>query len=132
MESEAEKRVAEKLKEYTEAAKDNKKIDKAALAIAALEAPIFENRVSAKMKKWAYLISLGLPPFGLGFAVYYYFSNKTDGKRVAIVCVIVTVLAAIMFWVSFSSIFSSVPPGTLDQIQSLKPDDIKSIMQNGL
>ena len=131
MDSDAEKRVAEKLKEYTEAAKNNKKIDKAALAIAALEAPIFENRVSAKMKKWAYLISLGLPPVGLGFAVYYYFSDKTDGRHVAIFCVVITIISALIFWATFASIFSSVPPGTLEQIQSLKPEDLNNIMQNG-
>jgi hypothetical protein len=131
MQSDAEKAVAQKLKEYAEAAKDDKKVDKAALALAALEASVFENRVSAKMKKWAYLISLGLPPFGLGFAAYYYFSDKTDGKHVALACVIITIISALIFWATFSSIFSAVPPGTLQQIQSLKPEDINSIMQNG-
>ncbi len=129
MESEAERRVAEKLREYAEASKDNKKVDKAALAIAALETPIFENRVSAKMKKWAYLISLGLPPFGLVFSVYYYFSEKSDGKRVAIICAIVTLIGVLMFWLALSSIFSSIPKESLDQLKTLQPNDINSLLQ---
>jgi hypothetical protein len=93
----SEKEIASRVEQYRELAKEDKKIDAVALMTSAL-VQSGEEAVAAKNKRWAYLVSVGLPPLGLLPAVYYYFSGKADGKRVALTCVILTVLAAAVAW----------------------------------
>jgi len=129
MPSEAEKNVAQRLKDYGAAAAKSEGVDRAALAIAALEAAQFENHVTPKMKKWAYIISLGLPPLGLVFAGWYYFSDKTDGKRVATICAALTLVGGLILWFSVASLTSSLTPQTVDQFKNIKPEDINSLLR---
>ena len=67
--------LEQKVSDYIEAAKDNKGVDVTALMLNALDSQS-QNRLSDRAKKWAYLISLGLPPLGLFFAAWFYFSDK--------------------------------------------------------
>jgi RsiW-degrading membrane proteinase PrsW (M82 family) len=122
-----EQLVEARMKEYAEAAKTGANVDKAALALAALDAVGSENLISAKRKKWLYLLSLGLPPIGLFFAAWYYFSPKKDGKHVALVCVIITAISALVFWLTLTMFFSLLPPQTLQQVQTLNPSDLNEI-----
>lgn len=107
--------------EYADLAK-NDKIDTAALLMNALEQED-QNRLSSKTKRWAYLISLGIPPLGLLFAVYFYFSDKSDGKNAAIVCVILTAISGIFTIILFKSFMTGAGVST-EQIQQIKPQDI--------
>ncbi len=129
METEAEKEAERQLKTYAEAAQGNAGVNKAVLAMAAMEAAQNADRITAKKKRWAYLLSFGLPPLGLIFAAWYYFSPKLGAKRMALVCLILTVLGGLLLWLSLAAILKSAPVGTLQQIQSLRPEDINSLLQ---
>jgi hypothetical protein len=129
MKTDAEKEAEERLKDFTELAKTNEGADKAVLAMVALDAAQNEERISAKKRRWAYILSFGLPPLGLAFAAWYYYSGKLGGKKVALICLILTVIGGFLAWLSIEAFFASVPPGTLEQIQTLSPDELKSLVQ---
>lgn len=107
--------------EYAALAKDEN-IDTSALLINALEQQE-QNKISSGTKRWAYLISIGLPPLGLLFAAWFYFSDKDDGQSTAIACLILTAISGIISILLIKAIFSGsgVSP---EQIQQIKPADI--------
>jgi hypothetical protein len=112
---------------YHDLAKEDKNIDVAALMLNALENQK-RNLISTKQKKWAYWISIGLPPLGLLFALKFYFNDKNDGKRTAVVCLILTAISIVVAWISLATIFSG--SGTnVEQIKQINPDDIRQLYQ---
>jgi uncharacterized membrane-anchored protein len=130
MNTSEEQLVEARMKEYAEATKDNTNVDKAALAMAALESVQFDSDVSVKRKKMLYTLSLCLPPIGFAFAAWYYFSKKIDGKRVALICIILTVLSGLLAWLVLDFFTSSLPPQTAQQIKSLNLSNTNSIIQD--
>lgn len=125
----AEEEVQRKMQDYQELAKTNKDIDMAALMINALE-QARRDEVDEKRKKRAYLVSVMVPPFGLLYAVRYYFSDKADGKHVAKVCVLLTVIALLIAWAVGKAMFAGVGGGdALQQAQNINPEDIKRLLQ---
>src|SRR3989344_3654009 len=84
-----EDKLAKELEVYKELASKDKKIDVASLVINALQKQE-ANLLSTGEKRWAYLISLGLPPFGLIFAAKFYYSGKDDGHTAAWICIALT------------------------------------------
>jgi len=123
----SEKELEEKLAEYKKLASEDKKVDLAGLMMAELDQQN-TNSVSAKHKRWAYLVSLLFPPFGLFFAARYYFSDKSDGHQVAIVCVALTVVSFFLLWLVFQGILAGT--GTdLQQIEQINPQDIRDLYQ---
>lgn len=122
-----EKKLEEQISEYHELAKEDKDVDVAALMMNALENQD-QKMVPKKSKKWAYLVSVGFPPFGLLFALRYYFGNEDDGKTVALICVILTVVSVAVFVILFQSLISG--SGTSpDAIKQIKPSDIQQLLQ---
>jgi len=124
-----DKNLETEISQYQALAKENKNIDVAALMLNALKKDTENpNRVPTKWKRWAYFISIGLPPFGLLFAAKYYFDDKDDARHVANVCVILTVVGVLSLWLMGKVLLSS--SGTsLDQIQQIKPADIMQLTQ---
>jgi|GEM_PF-1554971 len=122
-----EQLVEARLKEYTEATKTSANIDKAALAMAALESVQLESGVSVKMKKTLYMLSLCLPPIGFAFAAWCYFSKKIDGKRVALICAVLTLASLLVSWLMFSLFAKSLPSLTSSQGQTVNPQDPNSL-----
>ena len=122
-----EQDLATKFKEYQELAKTEKNINVEKLMVAALETQN-TNLVPAKKKYTAYIVSLILPPFGLFYTLKYYFSPEDDGKRIALVCFILTSLAILFMWVILNSLLSSTG-GSLNQIQQIKPGDIQQLLE---
>jgi Na+-driven multidrug efflux pump len=87
-----------------------------------------QNQVSAKTKKWTYLISIGVPPFGLLFALKYFYSDEEDAKTVAWSCVILTAVSILLFWLLGAAVFSG--SGTsVQQLQQIKPTDVYQLGQ---
>jgi Na+-driven multidrug efflux pump len=87
-----------------------------------------KNKVSSKMKRWAYLVSLGAPPFGLLFALKLFFSDEDDARDVAWMCVTLTAVSVLLFAVGLKLIMSG--SGTsLDQIQKITPQQIQELGQ---
>lgn len=122
-----EQELAEKFKEYQELAKTDKNIDVEKLMLAALDTRN-QNLVPAKKKYTAYIVSVALPPFGLFYALKYYLSPEDDAKRVALVCVVLTVVSVLIFWITFSAVLSGLG-GSVDQIQQIKPGDVKQLLE---
>ncbi len=124
-----EKGLEKKLEEFQLYARENKKVDLATLAIKALESQT-KSLVSGKQKKWAYLVSVGLPPLGLLFALKFYFydQGKDDAKRVALICLILTGASLILFWLTAQLLFSSAGLD-MNQIQQINPKDIQDLIR---
>lgn len=122
-----DKQLEEQFKQYAEVAKTDKKVDVAGLMMNALNRQD-ANMVSGRAKKWAYLISVGVPPFGLLFATKYYFSDETDAKTVANICVILTI-AAIASFIILGKVVLSGSGTSVQQIQQIKPKDIQQLYQ---
>ncbi len=123
-----EQDIEKKLETYRELAKEDPKVDAALLMTNALEQSA-QNEISAKKKKWAYLISLGLPPLGLFIAAWYLIGDKTDRKKVAAICAILTLISGLISWAIAKAVLSSVDTSSLNQIQNMHPDDLKSLLQ---
>jgi hypothetical protein len=123
----SDKKLEQLVGQYAQLAQENKNIDVAGLMLSAISEK--DNNVSGKAKKWAYLVSLGLPPFGLLFALkFYLFSDKDDAATVANVCVVLTVISAVVFWIT-AKVFLSTSGTSLEQIQRIKPADIYQLGQ---
>lgn len=125
----AEEEVQKKIQDYQELAKSNKDINVAALMISALE-QAQRDEIDEKRKKRAYLVSVVAPPLGLLYAVRYWFSEKADGKHVAKVCVLLTVIALLLAWVVGKAMFASVGGGdAVQQAQNINVEDLKRLLQ---
>jgi hypothetical protein len=123
----AEKKLERQFDEYLNLHKENKNVDIAGLMLNALQNQK-KNLVSEKQKRWAYLISIGIPPFGFLFALNFYLSDKEDGKSVGNVCIVLTILSVLSFWAISKMLFSG--SGTsLNQIQQITPQDIQQLSQ---
>ncbi len=112
--------------EYADLAKD-KNIDASALLINALEQQQ-GNKLSSSTKRWAYLISIGLPPFGLLFAAWFYWTDADDGKSTALTCLILTAISGIISIILIKAIFSGAGVSP-QQIEQIKPSDIYELTQ---
>lgn len=122
-----ENKLEQKVADYAELARDNKEVDVAALMINALQTED-QNMLSSKAKHWGYLISIGAPPLGLLYAIWFYFSDKSDGKRAAWMCVILTAISIAAFFLMMKVFFSSAGV-SVNQIQQIKPADIYQLSQ---
>ena len=122
-----ENKLAKELEAYKELAKQDKKIDVASLMINALEKHQ-ANLLSDKQKRWAYLVSLALPPFGLIFALKFYFSGKDDGEQTAWICGALTALSVFLL-ILFIKVLISSSSINLNQIEQIKPADIQQLYQ---
>jgi peptidoglycan/LPS O-acetylase OafA/YrhL len=116
----------EVVKEYAELAKD-KHVDAASLMINALEQRD-QNKLSLKTKRWAYLISIALPPFGLGFAMWFFFREETDAKTTAFICVALT-LFSFGLTILFLNVILQSSGTSVEQIQQIKPEEIYQLIE---
>lgn len=119
-------KLEKQFKIYAELAKD-KKIDVASLMIHALDTKD-ANLLSSGQKRWAYIISLGLPPFGLLYALKFWFSGKDDGQDAAWICLVLTAISVMLMVILTKMMFSGTT-GQLEQIQQLKPQDIQQLYE---
>lgn len=125
----AEDEVTKKIQDYQELAKSNKDIDVATLMISALE-QAQRDEIDQKKKKRAYLVSVVAPPLGLLYAVRYFFSDKDDGKHVALICVLLTAIACLGVWLIGAMMFSGGGGDTaLQQVQNINVGDLKGLLQ---
>jgi hypothetical protein len=90
-----EEKLEKELEAYRELAKADKKIDVAGLMINALQKHE-SNMFSVKQKRWAYLISIAIPPVGFLLALNFFMSDKDDGPQAALWCSILTVVSIII------------------------------------
>lgn len=102
--------------QISEVAKINPNVDVANLMLSALDQQ-HVNQAGSKGKRWAYLISVGVPGAGFICAIYYYFfSGKNDAKHIAWWCIGLTTFTIIITWITTAVIFSSITQSTGQQI----------------
>jgi len=122
-----DQKLSQEVSEYAALAKENPNVDVSMLMMNALQNQK-QNVVSPKAKRWAYTISLGVPPLGLFLALKYYMGDEDDGKQVAWVCVILTVISVVLFWLGSKLLFSG--SGTsIDSISKIKLNQIQELGQ---
>lgn len=123
----SEEKLSKEIEAYKELAKQDKKIDVAALMINALQKHE-DNLLPVKQKRWAYLISLVMPPFGLIFAAKFYLSGKDDGEQSAWICAALTALSILLF-ILFANVLFTSSGLNVDQLKTIKPSDIQQLYQ---
>ena len=122
-----DKDLEKKINLYQDTLKDNPNVDMGMLMMNALQNED-KNRVSGKWKKWGYFISISAPPFGLLYALKFFFSDETDAKDVAWMCVTLTAVSILAFVIIIKVMLAG--SGTsLDQIQKITPQQIQELGQ---
>ena len=123
----SEEDLSKKIETYQRLGQENPNVDVNLLMVNALQA---ENQKHAANKsyKWPYLISLGLPPLGLIFALKYYFGSDEDEKQPALICVLLTIFSLVLLF-AFGKILFSGSGASVQQIEQIKPQDIQQILQ---
>jgi hypothetical protein len=119
--------LEKKIKIYQGLGKENPNVDVGMLMLNALQNQK-QNMVSAKAKRWVYLVSIGVPPFGLLCAIYYFFGAQDDAKQVAWTCVILTAVSVVLFWASVKLLFSG-SGASVQQIEKITPAQIQQLGQ---
>ena len=122
-----DKKIEERISQYQALGKEDKSVDVAKLMIFSLNEK--GNVVSSKKKRWAYIVSLGLPPIGFLLALKYYFDDEDDARHVANVCVVITLAALLMVWISFRMLSSGSAGTEINQIQQINPQDLQDLMK---
>ncbi len=123
----SDKDLENKIQTFRELGKENPNINVNLLMMNALETES-ENKSSAKSYKWPYLISLGLPPFGLIYAVKYYFSENENDQQAAKICLLLTVISIVLVF-AFGKAMLSGSGTSLQQIEQIQPSDIQQLNQ---
>lgn len=117
--------LSKKIEDFQALARENPNVNVNLLMASALSE---ENQKLSEKKsyRWAYLVSLGVPPFGLIYAAKYYLSGDEQDKTAAHICVGLTLVSVLLFYGLTKAIFSS-SGASLDQIQQIKPSDIQQL-----
>ncbi len=118
----SEEELAKKIADYQKLGKENPNVDVNLLMMSALDSET-KGKIQTKSRRWPYLISLGLPPFGLIYAFKYYFSGDEDDKQAAKICLLLTVISVILFFAT-AKLFFARTGTSLQQIEQIKPSDI--------
>ncbi len=123
----SEHKLEEQVSEIAKLAKENKSVDVAALMASALQNHR-SNLVPTNQKRLAFLVALGAPPFGLIFAIKFYFSDYDDGRHAAYMCMALTVVSLVLISLFSKSLFSTAHV-TPEQIEQIKPSDVFQLTQ---
>lgn len=121
-----EEKIAAEIAEIQKLARENKEIDANAL-IANVMARYQNNsgQMPAGQKMRAYLVSLLLPPFGMYYVVKFLMQDDEAAKRVAWICLAITVGSVLATWWMAQTIFSSLG----GQLQSVSPSQLQELVQ---
>jgi hypothetical protein len=125
--------IENKLQSIQQIAQSDPHIDATALMISALEQE-HVDQTETKHKRWAYVISLGLPPIGYGIAIYYrFFSSKKDAFRIAWWCIGLTTFSIIISAFTLKVILNAATQVTGQQfnVQQFQqtPTELKAALQ---
>ena len=129
METPEEREVRKKMEFYQEAASSSQAVDKAALAMAALDEAAAAERVAAKKRRWAYIMAIALPPIGVIIACFYYFSRKTDGKRVGWITLTLSIIGFVLLWISFVLFKAAIPASVQTQLNGTDMKDVQDLLK---
>lgn len=119
-------KLTKEFETYRKLGEKDKNIDVASLMLNAMD-KTHDNLLPIKQKRWAYLVSIGFPPFGLLFALKFYFSGKDDGQENALLCVVLTAVSILLAVITVKLMLSGSGVDT-SQIQQLDPKDIQELL----
>lgn len=123
-----DEKLEKQIEQFQEVAKENKNVDVNMLMVNALQNADQAAKKSGS-RKWPYLISIGLPPLGLLFALkYFFFSDEEDATQAGYICIFLTFASLLSVWI-FSKLLFSSSGTSLEQIQQIKPSDINQLLQ---
>ncbi len=117
-----ERKITEQFEEYARIGKEHKEVDVTSLMMHALEQAQRDEVAQAK-KRRAYMVSVFLPPLGYLYALWYFFSDKPDGKKVALNCAIITSVVLLITLLIGKAIFASVPEQSAARLQNMDLND---------
>ena len=123
MPTDREKELAEKLESVRRLAKENPEVDESKL----MEGLLLQDKddyLPSSQKTRAYLVSFFFPPFGLYYVIKFYFGPEKDARKVAFICLGITVSVFILGLVLAGAILSSVP-----EIDQVSPDQINDLIK---
>lgn len=122
--------IEKKMAIYRELAAENKNIDVASLMLSALD-QARQEEVEQSKKRIAYIVSVGLPPLGLLYAIRYYFSDKPDGKHVTLLCVLFTAISLLFALALGALLFSSAGDAVSNtpEVLNSNMDDLRELLQ---
>ena len=122
-----EKKLETQIEEINQLGAEDKNVDTAALMMNAL-ANQRQDFVDPKQKRRAYLVSILLPPFGLLYALKFYFDARQDARKVALTCVVLTALIIFFTSLLVQALFAGTG-ADLQQIEQINPADIQQLLQ---
>jgi hypothetical protein len=128
-----EKGLEEQFNKLQELSKQNPDVDVSSVMISALEAQ-HADKSKAKIRRWVYLASIGLPPIGLFIAAYYYFfSEDSDRNQVAIWSAALTLFSLLIAYITFTVMLSTATQSTgqsinLDQLKQ-QPAQLEQLLK---
>lgn len=112
---------------YQDLAKKEPNVDINMLMMNALQKES-EGLKDGRSYKWAYIISLGVPPFGLLFALKYFIHGDDRDRTAAYVCIGLTILS-IIITLTFGKLVLSSSGTSMEQVQQIKIQDIQQLTQ---
>lgn len=118
-----EERLNAKLEKIREIARESPGIDEKRL----LEDLLLQDKddyLPASLKTRAYIVSLLFFPFGLYYAVKFFFRAELDARKAAYICLGITVIVFIIGLVAARAVFSSVP-----ELDQLSPNQINDLIE---
>lgn len=121
-----EEKISEQLNKFQDLANKDLAIDLASLALDELNKP--QNLVSPTVKRWAYALSVLFPPFGLLIALYFFLRGEEDSNAVAWICIVLTALTLLLFWL-FVSLMMSGTGVSVEEVQQIDPEEIRELLQ---
>jgi hypothetical protein len=124
-----EDKATELIDDWRKDLEDEKGVDKAKLAIAAMDEA--ERQYGhPKSHKWLYIISAGAPPAGLLIGAWLFFSGKPGDRRVAIWCAVLTVISLGIAWAIGASLSSSLGPSVnAGDIENVNVSEIRDLIR---
>ncbi len=123
----SEQDLEKQINTFKEVAQENPGVDVNLLMANALEVES-QKRGQGKSYKWAYVVALGFPPFGLVYTIKYYINGDEEDNRAGKVCALLTVISVILFF-AFIKIFFSSASISPKQLEQLQPADIMQLYQ---
>ena len=122
-----------KLADIQEISKKDPSVNATALMITALEQE-HKDQSEIKHKRWAYLVSIGLPPLGYILAIYYrFFSAKKDGINLAWWCAGLTTFSILVSYITLQIILGAATQSSGQQFNFKQfqqtPTELRQVVQ---
>lgn len=121
-----EDKIIKEIAEIEKLAKENKGIDANALIRNVLERNREQTKIPQGQKIRAYLVSVFLPPFGLYYVFKYFGSTEPGGKRLAVICLVLTTVSMLITFSLAGSIFASLGG---EDFQNFSPSQYQDLIQ---